>query len=351
MAQSLKERHAVKRISVLTERIRKTDQQLLIESTRARLIIEAMSQQDLDNVSKLIEKLDSVKAPELPKLSAAIGQAQAEINKYTAGGPISAAWTKMKKLVGIDNPIVKVTTFVNALEQGFSQIPQILKNNGINLKNADLNQSLAKMLSVPKPSGTPQKFLPDDKTDDSKINIPGPTQNEADTSGNAANKLKTVVAQLQKALSPNGIFGAFKKVPYINSAELAQELVQAPLRVFSTVAKRINSGVKAAQIAPDLKDTITDQGAAETKGTQQGAPTKQAAQTQPGAVPKPSTDPTDSTPAGESTPQPQGGGAPDNFAAAKQKVTDLVQNLKKNPGRIDAFVKKLLDAGLDHNKL
>jgi hypothetical protein len=34
----------------------------------------------------------------------------------------------MKGKMGIDNPLVKVMTMANALEQGFKQLPMILKN-------------------------------------------------------------------------------------------------------------------------------------------------------------------------------------------------------------------------------
>jgi hypothetical protein len=351
MARTLKERYEIQRITLVQERAQIANRQLLREHRAAQLLVEAMNDQDLNKVSAIVQKLNSIKVPELPKLSAAIEQAQAEINKYTAGGPIAAAWTKMKKLVGIDNPIVKVATFADALEKGFSQIPVILKNNGVDLKNVDLSKSLATVLAASKTNGAGSSGQrADDSVLGSKSNGADQheTQNEADNDVAIQGKLKNIVAQLQKALSPGGIFGVFKKVPYISSQELAQELIQAPIRVFSTVAKRINSGAKAAEIAPDLKASVDGQGNVETKGSAFADPTKQASQTQP---PQPATDPTASTnsvPTGQSTPQPSGGGAQQNFAAAKTKVQDI---LKQNRGNIDTLVKKLMDAGLDYNKL
>ena len=394
MARSLKERYEVKRIHEVQERARKANVQVIAEHKAARLIVEAMSDEDLEKVGEIVKKLNSLKAPELPKLTAAIEQAQADLNKYTAGGPISAGWNKMKSLVGIDNPVVKVTTFADALEKGFSQIPKILKNAGVDLEGADLNRSLYQMLSKAAPTGQKSDSemgkspvdgkdvsdsdssynVPKNPTgsksdsefgrtsfsgksvsdDDDDYSTPGPSenvQNEADNGKAIEGKLKTVVANLQKALSPGGIFGAFKKVPYINSAELAQELIQAPIRVFSTVSKRINAGVKASEIAPDLKASITSQGGAETKGTQKGAPTRQPAQSQPTTGATGPNAPRNSTSTGEETSQPQGGGAPDNLASTKAKLSKLLATLKGNPKGMDDLTKKLVDAGLDASKL
>lgn len=373
MARTLKERYESKRVQVLQERVKRIDEQLLAEQRVARLLLEAMNEEDLNKVSAIVQKLSKIKNPALPRLTAAIEQAESEINKYTAGGPIVKAWTKLKNLVGIDNPIVKVTTFADALEKGFSQIPQILKNNGIDLKNVDLNKSLATALAAPKANTGAKTGTSTGAKTDQELGNTSFSQNEAEGDGPDLNrssgltdktgpktgsnpskiegKLKDVVAQLQKALSPSGIFGVFKKVPYINSAELAQELVQAPLRVFSQTVKTINSGAKAAEVAPDLKSQVTGQGGAETKGTEAGAETQPTGQTAPPAPTKDPTVTSNTTSTGEQTPQPQGGGANQNYAAAKQKLLPLLKNVKGNDQALNQLVKKLVDAGLDHSKL
>jgi hypothetical protein len=325
-----------------------------------------MDDEDLEKVSAIIQKLNTIKVPELPKLTAAIEQAGVEVNKYTGGGPLTKAWAKMKDLVGIDNPIVKVTAFADALERGFSQIPQILKNNGVDLKDVDLNKSLVQVLGR-LPTAAPRKKAPTKSSKpsnwDSEMKslagqkpAPGPqesVQNEADgDQKNIEGKIKNIVNQLQKALSPGGILGAFKKVPYISSAELAAELVRAPLRVFSTVAKRVNSGAKAAEIAPDLKAQVAGAGDAETKGTKPGTPAKQTSQTSPSAPAKPTTAGSGSVATGESTPKPQGGGKlPPNYAMARQKIMQLMKSLNGKQDAWDELSRKLVDAGLDPNKL
>lgn len=368
MVSTLRERYEGKQVQRLRKRAAAADRVILAEERTSRLLIEAMDEGDLQKVTALIQKLGTVKTPELPKLKAAIEQAEAEINRYTSGGPLTAAWTKMKSLVGVDNPVVKVAVFADALEKGFSQIPQILKNNGIDLKDVDLNKSLVQVLgrlpTAPSRKKAPEKGDKQSNWDSEMKGLSGqkPTQapypleavqNEADgDQKNIEGKIKNIVSQLQKALSPGGLFGAFKKVPYINSNELADELVRAPLRVFSTVAKRINSGAKAAEIAPDLKGQIVGAGAAETKGTEPGEPTQKTSQTSPTAPAKPTTGAAPAAAAGETTPKPQGGGKlPPNYAKARVKVSALMKSLQGKKDSWGELARKLVDAGLDPDKL
>lgn len=407
MAPSLKERYDERKLQTLQERARAADAQVIEETRYIGLLLEAMGQEDIQKVSAIVQKLNTIKSPELPHLSAAIEQAQAELNKYTGGGPLTAAWTKLKGLVGIDNPVVKITTFADALERGFAQIPMILKNNGVDLAKADLTKSLSTMLAAPPPTGAKgdkdmakSPVTGNQVPDNEKINTPKPKTGEksdqqlgntsfggkkgSDQAGShmpdptavpgkntggqqprpktpmgvkkpqkssadegvemdeaapkaptGDQKLKNITDQLRKALAPGGIFGAFKKVPYIDGAALAQELVAAPIKVFSNVAKRIQSGAKAAEIAPDMKDQIQGQGGEQTKGANTAEPSKPGGQTQPGQPAKPSTATTDTTGVGQQPPkgpgQQRGGGAEpqsqdankdtaENFKAGVQKI-------------------------------
>ena len=358
MARSLKERHDDKRLKLLQERIKRIDDQVLQENKAAKLLLEAMDQDDLNKVTAIIDKLNSIKTPQLPKLNAAIEQAQAELNKYTAGGPLAKAWTKLKGLVGVDNPVVKITTFANALERGFSQIPNILRNNGIDLKNVDLKKSLASLLGGSSGEKADDSVLggkgnPPEAGNQKQVGSGGvfATQNEVQGGGD---KLKNVTAQLQKALSPGGIFGAFKKVPYISSQELAQELTMAPLNVFSQVAKKVQSGAKAADIAPDLKAQVTGQGEEQTKHTGPEDPTKPSQQSQPAAPSKPTTSTTGTTPPGEhpatGAPGARGGGAPpaqnaQKVAFERLKDTGIFRKMKLSLPSAQALLKALDDMG------
>jgi hypothetical protein len=348
MSRSLKEQRQAR----LVERIVAADKQLLQEERVASMLLEAMNQEDLNKVDAIVQKLNSIKSPQLPKLTAAIEKAQAEINKYTAGGPLTKAWTKVKGAVGIDNPIVKVMTFANALERGFSQIPTILRNNGIDLKNVDLSKSLAALLAKPQATGDRAK---PDVLGSTELNpppeaAPATSQNEADSQ--VEGKLKTVLTQLQKALSPGGIYGVFRKVPYINSQELAQELIQAPVNVFAQVAKKIQSGAKAADVAADLKGQIAGQGEEQTAHSGKEDPTKPSQQTQPTVPGKPTVATTGTASTGEhptGTGQ-RGGGAPQSQDAKKAvfsrlKDAGVFKKVGLNDASAEALLKVLDDIG------
>lgn len=325
MTEMLKEQYRIRQLNKLQERVKKIDKALLLEERTARLLIEAMDDDDLKKVSAIIDKLRKLKRPELPILTKAIEQAEAEINKYTAGGPITKAWGKLKKLVGVDNPIVKVTTFASALEKGFSQIPQILKNNGVDLKalqDADLNQSLATYIA--QKTGTKKTG---EKSDAEMAKSPF-TGKQVEGQLREANveitgKLNDIVNQLRTALAPGGIFGVFKKVPYVDSAALAQELVKAPMKVFSLVAKTINQGTKAAEIAPDMKGLVTGKGDVETKGSSMGEPTKPGEAAMATSGSKPTTASTKSVASGEQPTQPRGGGGASSDATTKKAFNSL----------------------------
>lgn len=314
MARSLKERYEAKQVEQLKERISVIDRQLLEENHRAHLIVEALDQADLDKVTAIVQKLDTIKnaaGNDLQPLTTGIEQALAEINKFTGGGPITNAWAKLKSKVGIDNPVVKISTFANALEQGFKQLPQILQNNGINpqsFKDTDVNQMTllqaiqAVLKKQPQQEGDLNELDPGKATavpagtnnfkpkaapkPPKKGDIKGPEVNKdvedshkADTDPRTEARIKTIVAQIRKALSPSGIFGAFKKVPYVSGDALAQAMLNTPVPTLVKVSNAVKSGAQTADIASDLKQNITGQGGAETKGTIPGDETKPTGQT------------------------------------------------------------------------
>lgn len=359
MAQSLRKRLEVRRLTELRTKLSKAESAVLLEETTAKMLVEVMSMDDLKKVSDIIDKLRSIKSPKLPVLSKAIDQAEFELNKYTGGGPLDKAWTKLKGLVGIDNPVVKITTFADALERGFSQVPTIIKNNVGDLKNIDTTKSLSSILTN---SATTTGTKSDEdlgkvgKTngpfadDPTFSNWPGMAQNEADGQVAVTGKLKNVADQMLKALAPGGIFGAFKKIPYIDTKALVQELVQAPINVIAPVIKKIQSGTHAAQIAQDMKQQITGAGEAETKADQKGAPETQAGQAQPGAPAKGSQASISSKTGEDTPPQPRGGGS--NTAAdqkSMQTADKVYDSIKLDFGGVDEKTVKSVLATLAHN--
>lgn len=327
--KTLKALHESKKVFTLAERVKTIDANLLKEERSALLIIEAIDENDLEKVTAIIDKLRKLKRPELPALKSAIEQAEAELNKYTAGGPLTKAWTKMKGLVGIDNPVVKIATFASALEKGFSQIPQILKNNGIDqnaLKSADLTQSLATYVAQQNAGKLATKATAKTgaKSDAEMAKSPftgkqveGQQISEADDS---STKLKSITDQIRKALAPSGVFGAFKKIPYVNGDALVQDLMKAPLGVFSLVAKNINQGTKVAEIAPDLKAYAQGQGGTETKGSAQGEETKPSSSSTQTTTSTPTTATSKSVATGEKTPSAPGS------SVSKKAVDDVVES-------------------------
>ncbi len=327
MARTLKEQYSARQLDVLKERTRTVDAQLIKENRAAALLLEALDEEDLKKVTAIIEKLRNIKTPDLPHLTQAIEQAEAEINKYTAGGPLTAAWTKLKGLVGVDNPIVKITTFANALEKGFSQIPNILKNNGIDLSKVDLEQSLAANLgrlpTAPKAKPSrPTGAVSDKELGNTKFAAEGQEMSEdstADAQAGIKSKIESITAQLQKALAPGGVFGAFKKVPYIDSAALAKELVQAKLRAFSTVAKAINSGTKTSEVGSDMQSMLQG-GKVQTKTTAPSGESQPAAAAKGTSPTKDTTTTSNSTPTGQAPPEAKTNGAQANASAAVSKI-------------------------------
>lgn len=315
--QSLKARHEAKRLTVLRETARRADQQLLREHRGERLLLEAMSETDLQKASMIIDKLRSLKGKGLTALDDAISQCEMELNKYTAGGPLEKAWAKIKSKLGGNNPLVKTLTMANALETGFKQLPTILKNN---VGDADTLKQNA------------DKSILDLVTDQGKQ--------------------QTVLKNITKALSPKGIFGVFRKVPYVDMDALAHQLLSTPLGQLAPVIRQATSGVQASQIAPDLKDVITGQGDAQTAHTQQEPETVPTGQSQPGKPAKDSIGTAKTTNTGETPATPRGGGSPDATAnKVYQRIGAQLEDAIGSGGDAKQRLMKVLAALADEGML
>lgn len=201
------------------------DERLLLK--QSSLLIEAMNADDFKKATAIIDKFKGMMGKGSKTLDAAIQGAIDELNRYTAGGPLQ----KLKGVVGFANPLNKFTTFANALENGLKLMPQILKNN---LVGVDLKANKDKTIS---------DLIPDE------------------------NKRKVLTNNMLKALSPKGIFGAFKKVPYVNTNDLVQDLVNIPISNLSTIVQQSDAGPNTEQIAADIKDTFVGKGDVESKAT------------------------------------------------------------------------------------
>lgn len=200
----------------------------------ARLLIEELSQEDLDKATEVIEKLrkfeDIAKTGNMPTLANALKKAQEEVNKYTGG-----EGSKMKQnIMGLfskskgNNPITKSLALASALEQGLKQIPQVLKNN---IKDYDKGDNAKKTLQ--------------------------------DLLGSDQKAQKVVSDTLKKAFVPKGIFGKiFGKIPYMENPEkfVAELMSSATPKALAELFKANDAGPQTAEIAQDMQQTIAASG-------------------------------------------------------------------------------------------
>lgn len=305
---TLKKQYDRKQLQTIHERVQGIDTQLLNEQTTSRLLLEAMNDDDLKKASAIIDKLRSVKGKGLKHLDNAISTAEAELNKYTGGGPLVKAWSKIKNKVGIDNPLVKILTFANALEQGFKQLPIIIKNN-VGQLTPDMDEK------------TLTELIPDE------------------------DKKQVLINNMLKALSPKGIFGVFKKVPYADKETLVNDLMSVPIKNLNIVVRQTTAGPQSDQIAGDIKDTATAQGSVETKNATPAAAPVGSEPPTPGSVPKGTTAGTPSTPAGQKPMRPNTG----NGDIIAKKVYDDIEgdfaDLGIDQKTIMSIIKTLADNG------
>lgn len=313
MAGTLKQQYDAKNLLRLREQVKKADRQVLVETRTTRLILEAMNEEDLKKATQIIDKLRGLKGKGLASLDTAIDAAITELNKYTGGGAIAQAWTKLKSRVGIDNPLVKVMTFANALETGFKQVPTVLKNNLGEIKPDMAKKTLDELLA--------------DKQDAKKV----------------------VTQNLLKALTPKGVFGAFKKVPYIQDMKMfVADMLSTPLENLNTVVKQTAGGPQTDQIAADIKGSVTDQGGAETKGAQPADASKGSAPTTGTAPSKETSKTNGTTPTGETPPRTNSARTAGGGGDVKAKVMARAKPALEDMGikDIDRLLSTLEDLGV-----
>lgn len=301
MTSSLKARYADRKLLKLREAAKRADSAVLLEAKTSKLILEAMDEQDLQKASQIIDKMRKIKNVEGFKASLdhAIDQAEAELNKYTSGGSLAKAWTTLKSKVGIDNPLVKTMTFINALEQGIKLLPRILKNS---LSDIDLSANKDKKLS---------DLITDEE------------------------KQKTLVNNMIKALSPSGVFGPFKKIPYMDKRTLIADLLQTPLKHLDELINIVGQGANTSEIAKDLQQNVTSSsGAVNANQTTSTEPTAQTSQTST------TTGSVSSQETSERTPQ-QGNNAADEIF---KKVAANLKNADENT--VKATINALIKQGL-----
>jgi hypothetical protein len=302
MKQTLQTRYTMRKTQTLRENVKKADKRLIYENRQANLLLEAMDEQDLQKASAIIDKFRKMKGKGIKSIDVAIDKAETQLNKYTGGGPLTQAWTKLKGVLGLDNPLVKFMTLANALEVGFRQLPTIIKNNIGELTAENQDKTLASIITDPA-------------------------------------KQKIVIDNMLKALSPKGFFSAFKKIPFVDKQALVQELMNVPIKTIISVIKQGNSGPSSNDIAADIKDTAM-KGGTTTKGTQETQPGQPTTGTSGTSPTKNSGSTTPSTPTGEN-PQRQVNVVDSIYKELSNVLVDAAGDEK----RAKAVLKVLADEG------
>ena len=312
MTHSLKERREARK--VLQEKVNSIEENNRAAHQRAQLLVEAMDQEDLDKATQVLDKLRNLKGKGSVAIDNAVQKAEAELNKFTGGGPISGAWNKLKGVVGLKNPVVKLTTLANALETGFGQMPQIL-NNAIDTSSMS----------------DEEKQTTDDQVITQVVNDPA--------------KQKTLVQNMLKALSPQGFFGAFKQIPYVEKDQLVQDMLTnvkiGDLKQMMTVTR---SGTQTSEFAPDLKDVAT--AGSETKGTSGSEPAKGttgAEMTSPGQG---TARGTETTPSDQKSPFSKVNKSQEVYPEAQQAMArDVVKQTGLDANAVGQVIKTLFNMG------
>lgn len=312
MSTTLKQKYKNNQLKVLSEKLEILDKDLCKEMKHANLLIEAIEEEDLETITKIVEKLRKMKGKGVPALDKAISNAETEITKYGSGGFGTEFLTKIKGLVGIKNPVVKVTTFADALEQGLKQVPTILKNI------IGDQEFLTKNLDLPI-----DEILKKD-----------------------AKKKKILIDTILKALKPKGLLSSFKNVPYVEDMnKLVTDLTATKLKNLVDLVKLSNSGPSAQSLSTDVKDTIAGDGTDKQTTTAVGSePTKKGQEASPGK------DTTSSTPTSEKTPTQTSSTQP-NVKKVANKLRSTLRLKGVNDNTLSKVVDDLINAGLDPEKL
>lgn len=313
MSMTLREKYLLKKQKQLSEKLNSTDKNFLQETKITNMIIEAIEEEDLQEVEKLIDKLRSMKGKGVAALDKAISNAEADVAKYASGGIGTEFLTKIKGMVGLKNPIVKVTTFADALEQGLKQVPTILK---INLGDQEF---LKKNLEFPI-----DKILEKD-----------------------AKKKKVVTDTIFKAFKPKGILSSFKNVPYVEDmSKLARDLTATPLKNLVDLVKLSSAAPTAQSLTDDVKDVAT----ATSTGDKQTTSVTPATSTEKGEQTAPTKDTTKTT-GTEEKPAPQAAEPGTKNAIDQLKDYLAGPSRENNLNNLPKVVQALIDAGLDPEKL
>jgi hypothetical protein len=231
---SLKESH--RRRMLLAE---EHERQMIVAESTALMLLEALNKEDLKNATRVLKKLNAISKFAPASLKAAIKDAADEVNEFTGGGlgallKKAGGWLAKKLGAGSlgSNPILKALTLLNCIENGFSDISEVIENN------------------APDYDGNSDKSLMD-QVDDT-----------------AAKNLRKIIA---KSFEPEGIYAKIKGIfsssggiPYVKDLNaMVEETMMLPAKQLSALSKAASSGESSNSAAEATKDMAA---AAQSKG-------------------------------------------------------------------------------------
>jgi len=228
MAKTLKEKYSSKKLDELSTKVRNAELALTEgnKDSHAKLLIEALDEDEYKKATEVIEKLkklkDAAKDAEMDLLFGAIDAIIKEINKYTGGGDLARLGGKISSLFSktpAKNPILAGLAMAEVLEKGFELLPTILKNN---ISDIETNKEKQKM------------SLDDAVKDDEALK-------------------KNILTNLEKAFVPSGKFGkVFGKIPGIDNKKLITDLMSATPEKLMGFKKLLEAGPQVDDLPVEL---------------------------------------------------------------------------------------------------
>lgn len=215
-----------------------TLREIYLANQAANVLIEALDEESLRQVSQVIEVLRGLKKFNLPSLTGGIDKMIKELNAYSGGGGVAKAWEKLKSKMGADNPVVRAIAFASALEGGIMQLPNIVKNNvEVEADPEDLekfgDKTLTQILTQPEGAGQ---------------------HADAGVGENSAAAFENLKKIMTKALVPKGRYSVLGFGSYVKQGALVKDLTNTPLKVLDQMYAEINrSGQPASKLISSQK--------------------------------------------------------------------------------------------------
>lgn len=220
-------KYTLKEMFDVEQRASRADQ-IIAEDVHVEMIIEALDKTDLQRTYEIINKLSKLKGKGSKLIDTMVQSTVDEINKFTGG--TGTALEKManvfKKATGVTNPVLKGLRLVNALEQGFSQLPAVLKNFGIEpTGKTNKSSSILELIMNDDPKGGQERA-------------------------------KTLQQSLKNMFRPAGLFSGMKLPETFNTNTLSAEILNMPIGNIVEIYNSLIHGVTTNALDKDVTDAV-----------------------------------------------------------------------------------------------